>query len=359
MDNLDKRILAFSQLGKWMKSLFSQEFEFSSTPQKIADALISLKNEIENAVHHNAWFTKENVEHALTALCLLLDETSLKRWLSEYPDIKKDKPNCKRVGVVMAGNIPMVGFHDFLCVLITGHSFTGKLSSNDNRLLPAVAGLLITIEPEFADKIEFREEPLKSFDAVIATGSNNTSRYFNYYFGKYPNIIRKNRNAIAVLDGKESAEDLQRLSDDIFLYFGLGCRNVSKLYIRDNFDFDLFFKSIEHWRSALMMHNKYMNNYSYNRSIYLVNEVKHLDNGFLLLKEAEPIVSPISVLNYEYYTDTNELEVKLNLNADKIQCIVSSPNLLKNSVVFGKSQSPNLNDYADGVDTLRFLLNLH
>ena len=256
----------------------------------------------------------------------------------------------------MAGNIPLVGFHDFISVLISGNKVLGKLSSNDKILLPFLTQKLIEIEPEFKEYIQFSDKKLENFDAVIATGSNNTSLYFEHYFGKYPNIIRKNRNSVAVLSGEESPTQLEALSKDIFTYFGLGCRNVSKLYLPKEYDFKPFFNAM-YSQKDIIHNDKYMNNYDYNKAVYLMGGVNLLDNEFMLLKEDTGFSSPISVVFYEYYNSLQEVEKYLAKNTEKIQCVVSTSNI-ENAIPFGKTQSPELWDYADSIDTLEFLLNL-
>jgi len=253
----------------------------------------------------------------------------------------------------------LVGFHDVLCVLITGNYALIKASSQDARLLKYVLEVLCAIEPVFSERYNFTER-LVNFDAVIATGSNNTSRYFEYYFGKVPHIIRKNRSSVAVLKGDETTEQLYTLGHDVFDYFGLGCRNVSKLLVPKGYNFNLFFESIEVYND-IINHHKYNNNYFYNKSIYLVNSDKHLDNDFLLLKEDTRLASPLAVMYFEYYDDINMVESKLTGDAEQIQCVVSATPLnIKSQVVdFGQSQEPELWDYADGVDTMAFLTGLN
>jgi hypothetical protein len=247
----------------------------------------------------------------------------------------------KKVGLILAGNIPLVGFHDVLCVLATGHHALIKASSQDARLVRHVLNMLATIDARFSAKYSFVER-LKDFDAVIATGSDNSSRYFEYYFGKVPHIIRKNRNSIAVITGDETTEELNLLGHDIFDYFGLGCRNVSKLLIPQGYDIGTFFRPIETYQPVIN-HHKYNNNYDYNKSIYLVNSEKHFDNGFLLLKESEALASPLAVLYYEHYDTMADAEKTINANSDKIQCVVCiSPLKLNNQVVSrGKASSHN------------------
>lgn len=309
------------------------------------------KNIAESTQHHNAWFTTTEVNKALASLSKMLNKQDLEIWF-EHININ---PSPKKVGLILAGNIPLVGFHDVLCVLATGNIAMIKMSSADDKLLPALLKQLIAFEPELAAQISYVER-LKDFDAIIATGSNNSSRYFDYYFGKVPNIIRKNRNSVAVLSGKETTAELENLGNDIFDYFGLGCRNVSKIYVPEGYEMKNFFEPIEQYQK-IIDHFKYNNNYDYNKSIYLVNGVKHLDNGFVLVKEDENFVSPLAVLFYEEYTSIEQIEAKLNEHEEQIQCVVSNLPLQikKEKVGFGDSQNPKLWDYADNVNTIEFL----
>lgn len=315
----------------------------------------TLLNIIESESNYNAWFTPQSVLQAVTATGQSLTEDSLEQWLSAYT-FTDHSP--KKVGLILAGNIPMVGFHDVLCVLVSGNIALIKSSSQDARLIKYVLQLLIAIEPQIADQFEFIER-LEGFDAVIATGSNNTSRYFDYYFGKVPNIIRKNRNSVALLTGTETTEQLHLLGKDIFDYYGLGCRNVSKVLVPKGYNFIPFFEAIESYH-PIGNHHKYHNNYDYNKAIYLVNGDKHLDNGFLLVKEDERMVSPLAVLFYEEYEDMAAAQTWLAKQTDNIQCIVTTAHVQVNNQVvnFGQSQHPALWDYADGIDTLQFLSNL-
>lgn len=348
---LQQRINALVNLGKFLGEIKANSNQ-NEPENEIGIILRKAKAE-------NGWFTIENIKFALQNWAEALSEENLKQWISKY-DLdsfaENSTENVKTIAIVMAGNVPMVGFHDFLSVLITGNKVLVKLSSNDKTLLPFLVKKLISLEPEFKNYIEFTEGRLNNFDAVIATGSNNTSRYFDYYFGKYPNIIRKNRNSIAVLTGNETEEDLNLLANDIFQYFGLGCRNVSKLYVPEGYDFEKFFKAIYSWKEIIHNH-KYINNYDYNKAVYLMDSFPLLDNEFLLLKEDAGFSSPIAVLFYEKYTSLSDLKKTLESHADNLQCAVTKEAISK-AVPFGKTQSPELWDYADGVDTVSFLLNL-
>jgi hypothetical protein len=253
----------------------------------------------------------------------------------------------------LAGNIPLVGFHDLLSVLISGHKALVKTSSNDQHLLKFLVQYLISLDQRFSEKITFVEGKLEGFDVVIATGSNNTARYFEYYFSSKPNIIRKNRNSVAILTGNESHEDLVLLGEDILRYFGLGCRNVSKLFVPKNYNFDAFFKAIFEYQD-IVKYEKYANNYDYNKAVYLMSNYKLLDNGFLTLREDVSYSSPISSVFYEFYEDVASLKNRLQTEHEQIQCIVSNQ-LTENSILFGQTQQPKLWDYADNVDTLAFL----
>ncbi|MCH7397095.1 acyl-CoA reductase [Belliella sp. DSM 107340] len=335
---LEERILAFDQLGKKIINLKSDEFE-------------ALAWRVEN---NNSWFTSEHTKSALEGLVIFLNLENLRNWVKNYSIEEILQP--KQIGILMAGNIPAVGFHDLLCVLISGHIASVKLSSSDSVLIKWLTNELISIQPLFEDFIRF-EEMLKQKDAYIATGSDNSARYFNYYFGKYPSIIRKNRTSIGILNGNEKTEDFVALAKDIFQYFGLGCRNVSKIYVPNKSVLIDFLDAINGFQIIASNH-KYINNYDYNKSIYLVNGEDHLDNGFLLLKESKDLVSPISVLYFEIYESIGSLSSDLSIIKDKIQCIVSKDEWYFGSTGFGLAQNPNLEDYADGIDTLQFLVEL-
>lgn len=305
---------------------------------------------LAQAYQVNKWFLPANSLRSLKAIASWLERSALNNWASANPSLRTDQPPYK-VGIVMAGNIPAVGFHDLLCVLLCGHHAYVRYSSEDNVLLPFLLHLLRSVEPGFAERI--MEVPkVSGVDAVIATGSNNTARYFDYYFSAIPHIIRRNRHAVAVIGGDETEAELQALGDDIFSYFGLGCRNVSKIYVPENYSFDRFFPAMEHY-AALMQHNKYMNNYDYHRALFLLNSQAFLTNNFLILREHDSIHTPVSVVHYERYSSKASLDSALAAHQEEIQCIVGH-----NYLPFGTAQQPGLADYADGVDTLRFLLNL-
>jgi len=329
---------------------------FSKLGSQLQNPDAELNHLIQTEHAYNPWFTPENVEHAIKAIGQSLNAANLTTWLNQYDLTKNTSP--QKIGLILAGNIPLVGFHDVLCVLVTGNIAIIKASSQDARLIKAVLNKLIIINDNFSDCFYFVER-LVDFDAVIATGSNNTSRYFDYYFGKVPHIIRKNRNSMAVLTGDENTEELYQLGHDIFDYFGLGCRNVSKLLIPRNYNIATFFEAIEPYND-IINHNKYHNNYGYNKSIHLVGSEQHLDNGFLLLKENDALASPLAVVFYSYYDNLTDVEQLLVAQNEKIQCVVTKAQIqVQNQVVaFGQSQQPKLWDYADVVDTMEFLANL-
>lgn len=332
-----RRVNAFISLGRFISDKANEE--------TIAEWTAAAKS-------RNNWFTPANVRLSLNAIAeQYLNEEKLNNWADKYPEPAQPR----KIGVVMAGNIPAVGFHDALCVLISGHTLLAKPSSDDPLLIRALLGKLTEIEPGLSDSVRFVER-LNASDAYIATGSDNTARYFHYYFAKKPNIIRKNRTSVAVLDGTESREELRALGTDILQYFGLGCRNVSKVFVPNGYDFTGFYESIEEMAGDYLHHHKYFNNYEYNKSIYLVNRIAHSDNGFLLATESEGLVSPISVLHYQPYDSPEELNVLLQQSEEKIQCLVAHPGLhLPGALPFGEAQSPTLSDYADGIDTMAFL----
>lgn len=332
--NKNDRIFAFTALGAY-----------------ILDYPNDLKNAVLSAKAANTWFTVENCELALNNIAsAFLQDNKLKNWVAQYETPK----NAKTIGVVAAGNIPLVAFHDVLCVLISGHRLKIKFSEKAKTLLPFLLKQLVEIQPAFQDKIEVVER-LKDFDAVIATGSNNTARYFEYYFGKHPNIIRKNRNSVAVLDGKENETDLRNLAKDIFTYFGLGCRNVSKVYLPKEYDFRPLLAAFEDFK-FLMDHYHYRNNLDYNRTLLLMNQVPMLDIDFVNINENEQLASPISNLHYAFYENVSEVESALAEQKENLQCIVGKQDFC--SVDFGESQQPSLTQYADDVDVMAFLSGL-
>lgn len=298
---------------------------------------------------HNAWFIPEFIDLAVKNICTgFLPKEKLEHWAAHYH--LDDNIGGKNMGIVMAGNIPMVGFHDLLCVFISGHRQTIKLSSKDDILLKHLVEKMGEWEPELRKNIQFADM-LKGCDGYIATGSNNSARYFEQYFSRYPNIIRRNRTSVAILTGNETSEELNNLSDDVHQYFGLGCRNVTKLFVPAGYDFVPLLDSFNRYK-YFADHHKYKNNYDYQLSIALLNNIYYMTNGSTLLIENEAIFSAISQLNYSYYNDPDEVSAGLAGNPD-IQCITGQA-----GIAFGQVQKPGLADYADGVDTMQFLLTL-
>ncbi|MCX6285582.1 MAG: acyl-CoA reductase [Bacteroidetes bacterium] len=315
-----------------------------------------LEEPVLRAEAGNPWFTRDNIGFMLNALGNSMTAEKINRWLHGYrTPLEMPGRTEKTVGVVTAGNIPLAGFHDFLSVLICGHRFYGKLSAQDNVLLPVIAGIMENLDPAWKGMILFSDEPLKDIDAIIATGSDNTYRYFEYYFSRYPNIIRKNRNGIAILNGNETDNEMKGLASDVMLYFGLGCRSVSKLYIPSDYDVLQLLPFFKPW-DGLIRHNKYFNNYEYQKSIRIVNKQPFLDFGNLLLAEESRLASAISVLNFERYGDLKTLSAELASQSEKIQCVVSASDPGLSFILPGTAQKPELWDYADGIDTLHFLL---
>jgi len=302
---------------------------------------------------HNGWYTNDNVYFAIQSWAEALTITNLNQWLDSYDFNDVDS---KTVGLILAGNIPLVGFHDFISVLLSGHKVLVKTSSNDQHLLPFLAKYLISIEPNLEQNITFVEGKLEGFDAVIATGSNNTARYFEFYFKDKPSIIRKSRNSVAVLNGYESKEQMIALGEDIFRYFGLGCRNVSKIFVPKDYNFDAFFAGMFPYQDVIK-YEKYINNYDYNKAVFLMSNFNLLDNEFLIIKEDSSYASPISSVFYEFYENLEDIKLRLQADNEQIQCIVSN-DLIENSVAFGQTQKPNLWDYSDNVDTIKFLIAL-
>jgi hypothetical protein len=313
-----------------------------------------LRQPIEQQQLYNSWFSPLFVRKAIRSIAQMLDGKQIEQWILPYRDLFSAQQSSLRTGVIMAGNIPLAGFHDFISVLMAGHTFIGKLSSNDAHLLPIIAEMLCDIEPDFKDKIIFSSDKLPPIDCIIATGSNNTARHFSFYFQRYPSIIRKHCNSLAVLDGSESDEDLKNLSDDIFLYFGLGCRSVSKIYVPNNYSFERLFAAIDHYKDIAAQHNKYLNNLEYQKTVHLLNAVPILDMGILIFKEDTALASPIGIVHYQYYDDRDMVLKEIASYGEALQCVVGKAG--KDAVPFGKSQCPTLNDYANGIDTLHFLI---
>ena len=341
---VEARIAVFQALGRELRMILDKD-PLTESGQKLAEI-------IDRSGLANAWFTKDNVRHRLGVLTHTLEEEVLRKWLSPY-SIAEESTG-KTIGVISAGNIPAAGADDFFQVLLAGHDYLGKLSKEDNLILPAIGEVLAELEPSIRHHFRFTEQKLEGISAVIATGSNNTSRYFEYYFQKYPHVIRRNRNSIAILNGSESVETLQRLGEDIFRYFGMGCRNVTKLFVPRGYSFDPFFEAILPWADALMINRKYMNNYEYNRTVYMLNKEALLDNNFLILRKAEGIASPPGVLYYEEYDELVDVEMRLKADSELIQCVVGELPVT-DAVKPGMAQAPEPWDYADGVDVLKFL----
>ncbi len=315
---------------------------------------------VERARESNPWFTEENVRRAFAYWAGALQGDKIRKWLDAYDFPENPAP--KKVGIIMAGNIPLVGLHDLLSVLASGHRAVVKMSSSDNKFIPLLVKYLEHINPEWKGRVEFRDGLMKDAEAFIATGSDNSARYFDYYFGKYPHIIRRNRNGVAVLTGNETDEDLEKLADDIMLYYGLGCRNVSKMFVPRGFDLNRLFKALLRY-GHYIDDKKYRNNYDYNKAVFIMStdEAERqslIDNGLVLLKRDHRYASPIGVLFYEHYDDLEDVKKILDHDKDKIQVVVSGADI-PGAVAFGTTQQPELWDYADGVDTLRFLLDLH
>ncbi len=350
MGTPELRIQAFVKLGEYLRDYV--QYKRGNTPSVVKhESFLELDGIVASAGHKNGWFTADNLLYAFSAWGDVLTLDGIDNWLNSY---NLPKNPSKNIAIIMAGNIPMVGFHDLIAVVLTGNKANIKLSSNDTDFLPFFIRLLESYEPSLRGCMAITKGTLSNFDAVIATGSNNTSRYFEYYFGHKPNIIRKNRNSVAVLTGSETNKQLTDLGEDIFRYFGLGCRSVSKLFVPQGYDFDLLFKALEPY-SFLKEHTKYHNNYDYNKAVYLMSEFPFLDNNFLMLKEDEHYASPIGTVFYEQYESTKTLISKLDREKDQIQCIVSQ-GFVDVEVPFGNTQTPSLTDYADGVDTVEFLL---
>jgi hypothetical protein len=346
---MEKRVQAFLKLRDFLSDFLGERKNNSyKAKYEHFDELI------KETYSYNGWFTDVYVLKALQGIVQLLEPTKLAEFIKEI----KEPKTPKTVAVIMAGNIPAVGFHDFICVLLSGNKILIKPSSDDKILITFLAEFLMELEPLFKESILFTDGRLVNFDAVIATGSNNSALYFEKYFGKYPHIIRKNRTSVAVLTGKETTEELNLLGNDIFDYYGLGCRNVSKLYVPKGYNFNKFYESIFSF-SEIIQNKKYANNHEYNRAIYLLNQEIFLDNNFLILRETNSLHSPIAVLFYEQYENLTEVSEKLKGLEEELQCVVSNTGLSIKTISLGKSQSPTVFDFPDNINTLYFLNNLN
>jgi hypothetical protein len=348
--SLEYRIRAIDQWGRIFGALGTSSAWPGYESGVTAEEYEELNRMIETHVHHNGWFTENNIRRALFAWSEELTVIRMGQWLERYT--LNDTASIKKVGVICAGNLPLVGLHDVLSVILSGHVAFVKLSTDDNLLMPALFRILIRLDESVENQLVFADGLMKDMEAVIATGSNNTSRYFEQYFGHLPHIIRKSRSSVAILNGNETEEELKSLGRDVFAYFGLGCRNVSKVFVPKGYQIDRIFKAFYDY-NAIINHHKYANNYDYNKAVWLLNSEQLLDNGFLLLKEDSSLASPTGSLYFEYYEDEFELRKNLEERQAEIQCIVSNAD-----IPFGGSQRPALWDYADGVDTLAFLQSL-
>ncbi len=342
---IDSRISAIYDLGQFFYFITENETDKNANLAKFDYLKEDFSAQLKSAKIKNPWFTNENLKFNLEQWGKTLTKENLNNWLSAY----SFSENPKNVGIIMAGNIPLVGFHDLISVLLSGHNAMVKASSKDDVLMDFVINYLKNTDEDLNKSIQ-KVEGMQQTDAVIATGSNNTARYFEYYFKEIPHIIRKNRTSVAVLNGNESEEDLKKLSEDIFRYFGMGCRNVTKLYLPEHFNTDLLFEAFYDWNS-IINHTKYSNNYDYNRAIYLMEQQAFLDNNFVILKESQELHSPIGVIHYEFYEELDEVKKELKSNEEKIQCVVGNDFEVK----LGETQKPRLSDYADGIDTMKFL----
>ena len=328
-----------------MRAVGSNEIDSNNQQQVQLDAIVRSERA------HNGWFTDENVRKSLQAHAEWLTEDKLGEWAKRY-DIPENSDSKRTIATVLAGNIPLVGFHDILTVLLSGNQVLIKFSRDDARLIPFLLECLVSFHSEMKDLIRVTPGKLTDFDAVIATGSGNTARYFSHYFGKHPHVIRKNRTSVAILTGDETEEELKMLGEDVFTYFGLGCRNVTKVLMPVDFDLDRMFGAFYSY-GEIANHNKYANNYDYHKALWLLNGEDLLENGFLLVKEDEQLVSPVGSLFIQRYKDEQEVASYLKENEGDIQCVVG-----RSHVPFGKAQSPDLMDYADDVDTMKFILEL-
>lgn len=339
---LEKQISGLAELSNFITHFLGQNPDLYTEDEEDFSAVLRQSHQ------ENSWFTLESQKHALKQWANLLQKKEVEKWVRNY----KRSFVPKKVGLILAGNIPLVGFHDVLAVILSGHIPLVKLSSKDRHMIPFLLKKWRELSETSID-FEFTDR-LSEYDAVIATGSNNTARYLDYYFKDTLSIIRKNRTSVAVLSGDETSAELELLAEDIFTYFGLGCRNVTRLFIPHDFLIDRLFESFIKFKEVIN-HHKYANNYEYNRAIYLLNQEKFWDNNFVMLKEDESLFSPLSVLNFTRYQNLDEVKDFILSQKENIQTVVARGNLGLDSIPFGEAQNPTLDTYADNVDTMQFL----
>ncbi|MBO4282763.1 MAG: hypothetical protein J5873_06175 [Bacteroidales bacterium] len=348
---IEERIKTVQGLAKLLKTKDKKDL-----PSELRPLWEKWEEAVEREHFHHSWFVPEFVRSAAEAIADMLlgeDGQALARWIASYRPVLEAKTETHRVGVIMAGNIPLVASHDLLCVFMAGDVFVGKMSSHDTRLWPLLVEMLAVVSPEAASRVELTQDRLGAVDAVIATGSNNSTRYFEHYFGNKPHVFRGHCNGVAVLDGKESAAELQGLAADICLYFGMGCRNVSKVYVPEGYDFTPLFQSMEAYRPLLGAHHSYLNNLEYQKTVHLINSIPFLDQGLCMFKAEASIASPIGVVHYEHYTEVEK--VWEPLRSEAVQCVATHLPAPLETVPLGRTQHPALSQYANGIDTLRFL----
>lgn len=322
--------------------------ELKAYTNNLLDDRLSLEYDevIARAEINNPWFIKTFVLQALGVWADALTENGVDKWLKSYPQGK----TAKNISVIGAGNIPLVAFHDCISVLASGHNLWLKCSTDDEILLPFIINRLLSFEKSLENSLELKTQGLQKADALIATGSNNSARYFEYYFRHMPMILRKNRSSVAVITDEVSNETLESLADDMFSYFGKGCRSVGKLFVPENFNIQRVFENSVKY-SYFKNHNKYVNNFDYHRAIYLMNQDKFLENDFFVIRESDKMHAPVGVCFYERYSDLDKVKEKVNALSDELQVISG----LDESAAIGCNQMTTLLDYADGVDTMEFL----
>ncbi|MDR1056369.1 MAG: hypothetical protein LBL90_11255 [Prevotellaceae bacterium] len=354
--NFDERKQAFIALGLFLKSYISDK-KIGTTYIGGIDAFLLLDKAINYACIENIWFVAANVEQAIQANTTdMLDEEKLKLWLGHYRFMPDESDSKHKIGIIMAGNIPLVGFHDLLCVLLCGYCAVIKTSSKDNVLVHVLTDILCKIEPRFGELIVYTQQRPVDVDAVICTGSNNSARYFESWYGNIPHIIRKNRSSVAILTGEETTDDMQALGKDIFSYFGLGCRNVSSLLVPENYNFDRLISILSSY-SFVANHKAYRDCYRYQKAVMDMENTWYYDTGFLLLKNSILLSAPIALVNYQKYTNLEYAKKIVQLLSNHLQCVAYQYDDVCNAVRFGQTQHPQLFDYADKIDTVNFLIN--
>ena len=332
---------------------------FSTLGRSVENALQSAYNNtlldraFEDSLRLNPLFTINMQHEALKIICKkFLNINCLHNWLTPYKELLFEREST--VGIVMAGNLPLVGFHDFLVTMASGSRAQIKLSGKD-RLLPALFEMLCEINPYWRARVAFTEHLPENIDLLIATGGEEASKFFKSEYDEIPKIVRSSRSSIAILKGDETIDELRRLSDDIFLYYGMGCRSVSTLLVPFGYTFELLIEAFKNKENAITSED-YLSAYRYQKALAAMNKSGYSDGGFYILREHSSFPPPMGVLNVLTYRNVDQINEFIDSNKLHLQCVVNRK-FNNSNIEFGEAQYPSLDEYADGVNSLEFLLN--